>query len=670
MMNRRHFWTSLVTSSMLSVALFGCGDPEVTGGTTGAGTNNGGGVEQTVTEEVFADAVQPVSALSFDTTMLREQLQQNEGVIELRPGFAFNAMRLYMDVQAFPGIEVAREGMDGRISKFEALAFQEGNDSEQGEMLRELFFPVPMSAIFVRFEAREEFEGVQGVDAVDYLDARFYADATPGEELPLHSDDMLENEDSFDDLDAFEQGYSMKEATFLTLVQGLHVPGAYVPPADVVARGDSASVRYEGSPSRPSGGLMPGARDLGEYLKNRFPGIRSYGGYSPRRKNVSGGSSDWSVHAAGRALDLMIPMSSPSVCGANNTVGDEVVRWLIYNAEYVGVSYLIWDRKSWGAYRNRGAKFRNYSGSNCTQKHADHIHLEILTEAGNRNRPFFGNMSGGDNVSGGGTPPPVSCSSATLGRRVDENACVQQDSSKGCNWFKCTGYNSYTSLTDSSSCGAQSTFAHQTCGRPPEPTPESDFDCPSATLGRRVSENACVQQSATRGCGWFQCTSPGSYTRLSDASGCSDEINANNTCAPTPTPGAARANQLVMTIEWTQRVDLDINVEEPSGQVISYSKSARSPNDGNLSLCDPTNSGRACYNDDVFKETIVWGELTDRVEPGTYTVSVRNFDEPNSGSYTIKAELFDAEGMASEVGNFSGTSTTYNSMAVGTVTVP
>lgn len=651
----------------MSAMLFGCGESaEISGGSTGETP-----VEE-VGEDIPVDTSMMMTTMSFDQELLKEELAANDNVLEIRPDFTFNAIRLNMFVQAFPSVEIAREGIDGRVSKFSALEFDV--EDENGEILRELFFPAPMKAIWLRFEAREEFIGPQQADAIDYLDVRLYAEATPGEELPLHLDDFDEEVHAEEGEDPFADGYSLEETMFLTVSQGLHVSGRYMPPQDVINRANAQYVRYEGSPSRPSGGLLPGTRALGNYLKGRFPGIRSYGGYAARRKNVQGGSNQWSVHAAGRALDLMIPMSRSSVCGANNTVGDEVVRWLIHNAEYVGVTYLIWDQTSYGAGRGRGRKFRQYRGGNCTQKHADHIHVEISSAAANRRTPFFGNMNGGADVPSGGssTPAGVSCSSATLGRRVDENTCVQQSSAKGCGWFKCSAYNSYTRLSNNSGCASDKTFGHQTCGAAPTPTPQPDFTCPSATLGRRVDENTCVQQSSARGCGWFKCTSPGSYSRLTDSSSCEMSATFSHATCPQPTAsGGSRTNQLVITMEWNDRaVDLDLNVKEPSGRLISYSRSSRSPDDGNLSLCDPTNPRRACASLDTFTETIVWGEVSKAVKPGTYQISVRNFDEPKTASYTIKAELFDADGNVSSLGEFSGSSTTYEGMSVGQVVVP
>lgn len=683
---RHHITSSKIRTLLFGSALcagafvsFSCGEPaEITGGT--GGTSGDPDIQQGVSDvmepadEFYVDTSDSIQAFSFDQELLRQEMASNEGVLELRPGFEFNAMRLQLFVKAFPGVEVARETMDGRLSKFELLqdiVKQETYvEDESGEILGEVFFPGPMQAIYIRFPFEEATLGPQGVDAIDYLDARFFAEASPDQPLPYHLDDFEHGFESDGDEGLFyPEDYEFAEGSFLSLIQGVHVPGRWQPPQSVINRAYAQYVPYEGSPSRPTGSLRPGTRALGDYLKRRFPGIRSYGGYAARRKNVAGGSNQWSVHASGRALDLMIPMSRPSICGANNTVGDEVAAWLVDNTEYVGVTYLIWDNTQYSAGR-RSNKIRSYRGGNCTQDHADHIHVEISSAAASQRTPFFGNMGGASGGTGGGTGGGITCSSATLNRSVEQNSCVQQSSGKGCGWFKCTNYNSYTRLASSAGCDADKTFAHSTCGASPTPTPGTGFTCPSATLGRRVEGNTCVQQASDKGCGWFKCTSPGSYTSLADSSGCDDGMTFNHATCPMPTPDGMRRNQLVITLNWDARVDLDINVEEPSGRLISYSRSERSPNDGNLSLCDPTNPNRACASLDTFSETIVWGERAGSVASGTYKISVRNFDEPTSASYSVKAELYDGNGDMTEIGSFSGTSTTYRGMSVGDVTVP
>ncbi len=649
--------------SAMCLALWGCGEPGVSGGVPQQEDVTPGTY---VPEELIPgvdieieDRSHLLQNAAFTQDMLRESVGA-DGILEIRPEHHFLATRLFMDTLAFPDVEIAYIPVGGEPTKFEPIEYT--IQDESGELLAEIFYPGLVEAIQLRFNFREEFEGPQAEEAIRYLDARFYAEAMPGESLPLH----LEEEHGAE-LELDEEDVMLGEG-FLILSQRIGLPGDWNPAPEVVRRGDEQYVAYEGSPTRPYGGARPGTLALKRYVQQNFPGVSTIGDYRVSRIN---GSNRYSVHSDGRALDIMIPMADPRRCGADNTVGDALAAWLINNAEHIGVTFIIWERKSWNPSRARGRKFRPYNRTGCTLQHADHVHVEISSAAGAQQTPFFRNMGGGvapQPGSGSGEPPPISCSSATLGRSVDENTCVQQRSAQGCGIFKCTGYNSYTRLSDFSSCGES--FAHATCGAAPTPTPQPDFTCPSATLGRRVDENACVQQASSRGCGWFKCTSPGSYTRLGDASSCGDEIYSNSTCGPTPTPGAARTNQLVMTIEWTERVDLDINVEEPSGRLISYGRSERSPDDGNLALCDPTNTRRACYNDATFKETIVWGEVAGRVQPGEYKVSVRNFDEPNTASFTIKAELYDAEGQVTEVGSFTGSSTTYQAMQVGTVTVP
>ena len=145
-------------------------------------------------DDFYVDTSDSIQAFSFDQELLKQELANNEGVLELRPGFEFNAVRLQLFVQAFPGIEIARETMDGRLSKFETLEELAKQETyvvdESGEILGELFFPGPMQAIYIRFPFEEATLGPQGEDAVDYLDARFFAEASPDQPLPYHLDDF------------------------------------------------------------------------------------------------------------------------------------------------------------------------------------------------------------------------------------------------------------------------------------------------------------------------------------------------------------------------------------------------------------------------------------------------------------------------------------------------
>lgn len=58
-----------------------------------------------------------------------------------------------------------------------------------------------------------------------------------------------------------------------------------------------------------------------------------------------------SVHAIGRAIDLMVPMEAGD---ANNGLGDPVANWLVENAEFIGIQRVIWDKAYWNGERGFG----------------------------------------------------------------------------------------------------------------------------------------------------------------------------------------------------------------------------------------------------------------------------------------------------------------------------
>lgn len=130
-----------------------------------------------------------------------------------------------------------------------------------------------------------------------------------------------------------------------------------------------------------SGGLSPGAGIVRAYLLEHFPQIDRIGGYNCRRN--TGNTANMSIHAVGRALDIMLPLS---VGDADNDLGDPIGAWLIENAEIIGIQYIIWDEHTWMAARAPGEKGRAYTGPN---PHHDHLHVELSAEAGARTIDWF-----------------------------------------------------------------------------------------------------------------------------------------------------------------------------------------------------------------------------------------------------------------------------------------
>ena len=193
-------------------------------------------------------------------------------------------------------------------------------------------------------------------------------------------------------------------------------PGPWSIPADVLAAGDLQHVEYTGAgpwlgEKSCAGGPTPGAVTLRDYLESYFPQIEFVGGYSCRAS--TGDMSQASVHASGRALDLMLPLAGGD---ADNDLGDPIGNWLIENAESVGIQYIIWDRYTWDGSQVAGSKDGPYRGPN---PHVDHLHIELSVAAAAEETDFFRNPPG---------PPdtPACGFVAAAGAVIDDvDACVQ-----------------------------------------------------------------------------------------------------------------------------------------------------------------------------------------------------------------------------------------------------
>lgn len=164
------------------------------------------------------------------------------------------------------------------------------------------------------------------------------------------------------------------------------VAGRWMPSAAATAAGNRHTLRYDDAPSwsggRYCGGsLLAGTRELGDYLRANFRGVRAYDGYACRQNTAN--TSRTSMHGTGRALDVYIPLSNGQ---ADNTLGDAVANWLIANAGPLGVQLVIWDRSMWNASNGAGAKLRGYGGPH---PHHDHLHIELNTDGAARRTAWF-----------------------------------------------------------------------------------------------------------------------------------------------------------------------------------------------------------------------------------------------------------------------------------------
>ncbi|MFO0602240.1 MAG: hypothetical protein U0324_03650 [Polyangiales bacterium] len=152
----------------------------------------------------------------------------------------------------------------------------------------------------------------------------------------------------------------------------------------------------------------PGTRDLNAFLLRRFPFLRAGGTYCCRQNSSATSVPMLSVHAIGRAMDLMVPMVGGD---ADNTLGDAVANWLVENASFIGVQRVIWDRAYWNGERGFGLL------TSASLPHTDHLHVELGLAGAGRQTPFFttGAVNG------------TSCSARCDGARLVRDDCTVVD---------------------------------------------------------------------------------------------------------------------------------------------------------------------------------------------------------------------------------------------------
>ena len=165
-------------------------------------------------------------------------------------------------------------------------------------------------------------------------------------------------------------------------------PGPWSIPPETVAEGDMQNVtRTEAGPwvgeSGCHAGFTSGAQAVEDWIYAYWPEVSYIGGYSCRA--INGDSSQMSVHATGRALDIHIPtLGGEGVMGeADNDAGDPLANYLIEHAEEMGIQRIIWDRWYWRADPPRNGE---YTGRH---PHHDHLHVELSVAAGNMETPWF-----------------------------------------------------------------------------------------------------------------------------------------------------------------------------------------------------------------------------------------------------------------------------------------
>ena len=623
-----HTGGMLATLLGLTVSLAGCGQSVGTSSQNGMGSDPGDDDPMEVSnneEEPYMEDHDHIGHETqiFSTPMEVEQAF-SDGEVEFRSEHPFAAIQLQIVSYRYWELEYTYERTDGTRAAWMPVV---PDEAEVANTSSSIILPSGQktSAVFVRTVAPSM--------EIEYLGARFFEEVPESGVLDAHYEG---EEDAQEGMDTQDQP--------LTRTQLLSRPGRYVPPASVVAAGRSQYVSYEGgpawSPSRCSGSFRSGTRALAEHIVARFSGASYYQGYSCRANTAS--PSRMSIHGTGRAIDVFIPTYGGQ---ADNDLGDPVANWLITNAEVLGIQYFIWDRTSWGAARS-GDKHRRYTGPH---PHHDHLHIELTSAAAGGNAPWFRDPNsatdtpGGDPGANNNSPPfrddGIQCNSSTLGRRVDSGACVQMPYVKfggRCNWSVCNTRGQWVEQADPGACPGTS-YNHDSCdaSTQPEPDPATESPCYSRTLGSHVASGSCVQvdynPNSCQQCGWFMCRDGGWV--CTDAGACS--ADADYPHANCTQEGEELVNRLTFKLKWSEETDLDLFVEEPSGDVISYRSNVRSTDDG---LLHNNNScrGSNCSNlSKPFYEKAIWGELTEEITTGTYTFWVENYNGRTASSFEV-----------------------------------
>ena len=251
-----------------------------------------------------------------------------------------------------------------------------------------------------------------------------------------------------------------------------------------------------------TGRAQAGARAFGKRMRARFGeqidlavlgrGIQIY-----NCRVVRGGRSR-SIHGEGRAVDIFIPLDPAQPLGADNAKGDVVARWLVENAEAIGVQSIIWDRTRWKA---TGADARCYGGRH---PHHDHLHVELSWAAARGETPFF--QPGWEPV----TPEaPAEVRDAFVGSRCDEELtcgfdegvsrgfCLETEGTAGVCSLECAGY-----------CPDREGFAGTFC-------------VASEAMGLRQGLGVCAVKAsqANEGCATLPDMEPATVERYTGASG-------------------------------------------------------------------------------------------------------------------------------------------------------
>ncbi len=159
----------------------------------------------------------------------------------------------------------------------------------------------------------------------------------------------------------------------------------YVPvvnPPNISPQGScSSSNAFDCSCTHPAcTPALPGTKALDKYLRDTYAGT-GYGGlFCCRQNSADLDVPQLSVHAIGRAIDLMVAEENGD---ANNGIGDAVANWLVENAEFIGIQRVIWDKAFWNGQKGFGLL------SSKSSAHTNHLHIELSIAGAAMNTPFF-----------------------------------------------------------------------------------------------------------------------------------------------------------------------------------------------------------------------------------------------------------------------------------------
>ncbi len=295
------------------------------------------------------DSLQQSQALESEIRYVRGANEFESGVAQVKGTRPFRSFGLKITADPASVFEYQVLSTDGTWSGWVSVKLDENNGRFRGG---HQVLSAPATQVRIRASVPAEF-------------LRF--ELFPGTE-ELHDDDPRSH------------GHGLGE-----LGQQIARPGIWTPSAGTLGIGDAMYLPYEAADSC-YGSLRPGTQELGEFILSHFPGISYYGGYDCR--DIVGQPGVLSVHATGRALDIFVPVDGDTSCStcADNDKGDPLAKWLMENAEYIGFSFVIWDRADWGAHRASGSKWGSYGG---THPHHDHLHIEITSKAAAKQTGWF-----------------------------------------------------------------------------------------------------------------------------------------------------------------------------------------------------------------------------------------------------------------------------------------